>query len=141
MNGRYFLDTNVFVYAFSSLEDGRSVRANALITRALTSEEYIVSYQVIQEFISVVTKKPAPGWARDDLRRYLREVLSPMLKVHSSMALFESAVELQRSAKISWYDSLIVAAALQSECDVLYTEDLQHGQRFGQMVIENPFRD
>jgi predicted nucleic acid-binding protein len=47
---------------------------------------------------------------------------------------------LQSSSRLSWYDSLIVTGALQGGCQVLYSEDLQHGQRFGDLVVENPFR-
>ena len=140
MNGRSFLDTNVFVYAFLSRADPRSAQANALVARAVTDTKSVVSYQVIQEFINVVSKKPSPGWDRSDLRQYIHDVLSPMLKVHSSIALFERAMEMHFSSRISWYDSLIVAAAVEAECDVLYTEDLQDGQRIGGLLIQNPFR-
>ena len=62
-----------------------------------------------------------------------------MLAVESSLALFERALDVNRRYKSSWYDSLIVAAAIEAKCDVLYTEDLQHGQRFGGLTVVNPF--
>jgi predicted nucleic acid-binding protein len=62
-----------------------------------------------------------------------------MLAVESSLALFDEALAIHIRYKLSWYDSLIVAAALEAKCDVLYTEDLQHGQRFGDLVVMNPF--
>ena len=59
--------------------------------------------------------------------------------VHSSQALYAEALHLQAKSGMSWYDSLIVSAAIQAQCDFLYTEDLQHGQRFGSLQISNPF--
>jgi predicted nucleic acid-binding protein len=59
--------------------------------------------------------------------------------VHSSPGLFIRALDLARRDQLSWYDSLIVAAAIQGECEILYSEDLQHGRRFGDLVIQNPF--
>jgi predicted nucleic acid-binding protein len=46
---------------------------------------------------------------------------------------------LQAANQLSWYDSLIVAAAIQGGCKILYSEDMQHGRRFGELVVENPF--
>ncbi len=55
------------------------------------------------------------------------------------MSLYGEALRIRERYKLNWYDSLIVAAALEAKCDVLYTEDLQHGQRFGELVVINPF--
>ena len=71
---------------------------------------------------------------------YLSTVFRPLLAVHSSVALFGDAIRLQKRYRLSWYDSLIVAAAQQSNCDILYTEDMQDGQQFGDLLIQNPFR-
>jgi len=62
-----------------------------------------------------------------------------LLAVHSSQALYAEALQLQASSGFSWYDALIVSAAIQAKCDFLYTEDLQHGQRFGALQVRNPF--
>jgi predicted nucleic acid-binding protein len=59
--------------------------------------------------------------------------------VHSSQALYAEALHLQHRYRLSWYDSLILAGAIEAQCSVLYSEDLQHGQRFGDLQIENPF--
>src|ERR1700721_1117979 len=63
----------------------------------------------------------------------------PLVGVHSSQALYAEALHLQVKSGMSWHDSLIVSAAIQAQCDFLYTEDLQHGQRFGSLQISNPF--
>jgi predicted nucleic acid-binding protein len=62
-----------------------------------------------------------------------------MMAISSSPALVIEALRLQGANQLSWYDSLIVAAAIQGRCEILYSEDLQHGRRFGDLVVENPF--
>jgi predicted nucleic acid-binding protein len=62
-----------------------------------------------------------------------------MMTIPSSSGLFLEALRLQAAGQIAWYDSLIVAAALQGNCKVLYSEDMQQGRRFGDLVVQNPF--
>ena len=71
--------------------------------------------------------------------QYLSTTFRPLLAVHSSHGLYSRALQLAREHSLSWYDSLIVASAIEGRCGVLYGEDLQHGQRFGGLRIENPF--
>ncbi len=73
-----------------------------------------------------------------DAEHYLRTVFHPLLTIHSSQPLYEEALHLQAKHRLSWY-SLIVAAALQAECGVLFSEDLQHDMRLGNLKVENPF--
>jgi hypothetical protein len=68
-----------------------------------------------------------------DAGQYLGAVFRPLLGIHSSQALYAEALHLQAKSRLSWDDSLIVSAAIQANCDFLYTEDLQHGQRFGKL--------
>lgn len=63
----------------------------------------------------------------------------PLLRVFSSQALYTSALQLASRHKLAWYDSLIIASAIEGQCAVLYSEDLQHGRRFGDLAVENPF--
>jgi predicted nucleic acid-binding protein len=74
-----------------------------------------------------------------DAEQYLATVFRPLLGVHSSPALYVEALRLHAQSRLSWYDALIVSAALQAQCDLLYTEDLQHGQRFQSLQVVNPF--
>jgi len=85
---------------------------------------------------------PGEGVPQDspiDAQELLETVLRPLLFVHSSTILFSEAIRLQERYRLSWYDSLIVAAAQQAGCKLLYSEDLQHGQQFGPVTIHNPF--
>ncbi|MGB0049834.1 MAG: VapC toxin family PIN domain ribonuclease, partial [Terriglobales bacterium] len=74
-----------------------------------------------------------------ELEVYFFKVLLPLMTIPSSSGLFLEALRLQKANQIAWYDSLIVAAAIQGDCKLLYSEDLQHGRRFGNLAIQNPF--
>jgi len=140
MNDRFFLDTNIFVYSFDRSAPAKSRKAKQLIRSALTTQKGIVSYQVVQEFFNVALRKFSSPMAMADAEQYLGTVFRPLLGVHSSQALYGDALRIQTNSGFAWYDSLIVAAALQAKCDLLYTEDLQHNRRFGELRIANPFR-
>ena len=75
----------------------------------------------------------------DEAEQYLGAVFRPLLAVNSSQTLYGEAIRLTRRYRLSWYDSLIVTAALEAECGVLYSEDFQHGQKIGNLRVENPF--
>jgi predicted nucleic acid-binding protein len=141
MSARSFLDTNVFIYDVD-IEAPQTKKAIAedLIRESLASHQDVISYQVIQEFLAVSTQKFAASLSAADSRRYLETVLKPMLRVHSSIELFHEALDIRARYQLSWYDSLIVAAAAEASCSVLYTEDLQHGSKINGVRIENPFR-
>ena len=141
MNGRSFIDTNVFVYDVdATAPHSKKVIAEGLIRESLSKHRGVISYQVIQEFLAVATQKFASSLSVHDSGRYLEAVLKPMLRVHSSIELFQDALQIRSRWQISWYDSLIVAAASEAGCSVIYTEDLQHGAKINGIRIENPFR-
>ena len=104
-----------------------------------TTKDGVISYQVVQEFVNVAIRKFQTAVSRTDLEDFLRSVLFPMMAVPSSPWLFFDALRLQDSNQLSWYDALIVAAATQGRCKILYSEDLQHGRRFDELVVQNPF--
>ncbi len=139
MNVRSFLDTNIFVHSFDPVAGAKSRVAENLIQQALTSGKGIISYQVAQEFLNLATRRFTALMSAADAEKYLTRVLSPLLAIHSSKHLYVEALHLQARYRFSWYDSLIVAAALQAECKLLLTEDLQHGQKIGTLTIQNPF--
>jgi len=139
MSGRFFLDTNVFVYTFDPNVPDKARRADQLIRKALISQKGVVSYQVVQEFFNIALRRFAQPMRMTEAEQYLRIVFQPLLSVHSSTTLYADALRLQSASKLSWYDSLIVSSAVQANCDLLYTDDLQHEQRFGTLQVKNPF--
>ena len=139
MSGRYFLDTNIFLYSLDRKSPAKARKAQALIRDALTTRNGVVSYQVVQEFLNAALRRFDDVMRPDEAQQYLSSVLRPLLAVHSSPALFAEALQITQRLKFSWYDSLIVAAALEAECEVLYSEDLQHGQKISGLTVRNPF--
>lgn len=139
MSGRFFLDTNVFVYSFDAVDTPKARRAGKLIRDAVSTGKGVVSYQVVQEFLNVALRKFARPMAPAEAEQYLATVFRPLLAVESSPALFMEALRVASRYRLSWYDSLIVAAAIQANCSTLLSEDLQHGLRIGDLRVENPF--
>ena len=139
MSDRFFLDTNIFVYSFDQSAPQKSQKSAQLIREALTAQKGVISYQVVQEFFNVALRRFSQPMQAADAEQYLSTVFRPLLAVHSSQALYAEALHLRAQSGLSWYDALIVAAAIQARCDLLFTEDLQHGQRLGGLRIVNPF--
>ena len=135
MNAKVFLDTNVVAYAFdrSALEKQR--RAKEL----MGGSNWVVSWQVIQEFANLALHRFAVPMKPEDLADYLDLVLWPRYEVLPSLLLYRTATTLHAQMQTRFYDSLIVAAALASGAARLLTEDLQHGRAIGSLKIENPF--
>jgi predicted nucleic acid-binding protein len=136
---RAFLDTNIFVYAADEADMKKARRAQKLIADAAGSFDGVTSYQVVQEFVNVVLRRFSKPLAMAEVERYLSTVFQPLFIVHSSLVLYSSALRIQSRYRLSWYDALIVTAALEAGCTTLYSEDLQHGQRFGSVTVKNPF--
>ena len=140
MNGRFFLDTNIFVYAFDQTARQKSLRATELIRTAVGARKGIVSYQVVQEFFNIALRRFSHPMTVADAEQYLATVFRPLLAVFSSVTLYSEALRLTAQHGLPWYDSLIIASALEGKCQLLYSEDFQHGQRFGDLRVENPFK-
>lgn len=139
MSDRFFLDTNLFVYCFDRTAPDKLRRSVRLVRDAVGSRKGVVSYQVVQEFLNVALRRFDPPMTTAEAEQYLGMVFRPLLRVHSSPALFAEALQLHQRHRFGWHDSLIVAAALEAECGILYSEDLQHGREIGGLRIENPF--
>jgi predicted nucleic acid-binding protein len=138
MSAEFFLDTNILVYTFDKGERAKASRAQDLVRRALSTQKGVISFQVIQEFFAVAFKFRQP-MSQMECERYLEAVLRPLMAVLPSASLYAEALRTRHYHHLSWYDSLIVAAAMDAECSVLYSEGMQHGQRFGKLQIKNPF--
>jgi predicted nucleic acid-binding protein len=93
--------------------------SEALITRGVDSRLGVISYQVVQEFINVSLRQFKATMTVTELELYFFKVLLPMMTVPSSSGLFLEALRLQKANRIAWYDSLIVAAAVQGDCETL----------------------
>ena len=138
MSVENFLDTNVFVYLFDETDDYKRGRAERVVQEAVEKETGCISYQVVQETINVITRKLDA--TPEEARQLLDHILFPLWRVNPTRAFYHRGQDLQIRYRFSFYDSLIVAAALEAGCKTLYTEDLQHGQVIEGLTVANPFR-
>ena len=137
---REFVDANVLVYAFDASAGPKQLAARALLERLWESNTGCVSVQVLQEFFVTVTRKVARPLPVDDATARIRELAA--WKVFAPTADdVVAAIGLHTQAKIGFWDAMVVLAAAESGCDVLWTEDLSDGQRLRGVRIQNPFPD
>jgi predicted nucleic acid-binding protein len=127
-----FLDTNILVYASLS-DDPRRLRAEQILLAGGT-----ISAQVLNEFTNVARAKL--GWSWAEIEATLDLVRSRLSRVRALTAdTHAAALVLARDHGFAFYDALIVAAAIEAGCDILYSEDMQHGRVIGGLTIRNPF--
>jgi predicted nucleic acid-binding protein len=139
MSGDYFLDTNIFIYQLEKLDVDKFEVARSLIAEGLVAQSAIISFQVVQECINISLKKAEIKLSHQDITTYMEDVLMPLCQVLPSKSLYAKAIALQARYKYGFNDSLIIAAALEADCKVLYSEDLQDGQVIDGLTFKNPF--
>ena len=139
MSDKFFIDTNIFVYCFDDRQPDKKVRAQALISDALHTGNGIISWQVIQEFLNVSTRKFLVPLKPVDAKVYLQKVLHPLCHVFPDLDLYGAALDILAKTGYSFYDSLIIAAALRGRCAMLYSEDLHSGHNVDRLKVVNPF--
>lgn len=133
---RSLLDTNVLIYADAADEPGKQHRAIELITTLRGAGTAVLCTQVLQEYVNVALRKLRlpPELIRQRISFYRRFEM-----VAASADLIEGALDLHVLRGLSFYDALIVQAAIVSGCERVLSEDMQHGAVFGGVRIENPF--
>jgi predicted nucleic acid-binding protein len=134
--GKAFFDTNLLLYVYSSADPGKQATALALYREYAQQGRMLLSTQVVQEFfVAALRKLSLP-------QQHVREIVltlldSPLVSVGPSH--IRTAMDNADHYKISFWDALILAAAESGRADVLYTEDLNHGQQYGSVLARNPF--
>jgi predicted nucleic acid-binding protein len=139
MSAADFLDTNILVHAVDLDSPDKRAVAQRLVTRALAEQTGIISFQVVQETLQALTRKSRVVDTFEDTQDFLVNVQTPLWKVHPGTAIHTRALRIRCERGFSFCDSLILATALESGCQRLLTEDLQHGQQVDGLRIENPF--
>ncbi len=135
MKDRVFFDTNILVYSHTDLDTLKQTIAQELIH---SSNSYI-STQVLQELGNTLRKKFNQDWV--NISKVLEEVSSNNQVFINTETTIQKSLEIANRYGYSFYDSLILAAALSCDASVLFTEDLQDGQIIeSQLKIENPFK-
>jgi len=129
---RIFLDSNVMIYAYFK-QDEKKQR----ISKQLISQNAIISTQVLQELTNTLHRKMGVDY--NIVRTILQECLKNCdLNTNTSDTVF-LALNVAERYGFSFYDSLIVSAAIESKCTILYSEDMQHNQHIENLIIKNPF--
>jgi predicted nucleic acid-binding protein len=133
---RRFFDTNVLVYSRDPDDAAKRALARALIESAIEEESFVVSTQVLVEFYATSVRRRllGPAQALELVRFWGGHDTVP-----HTPDLVTRGLELHQAHSLSVWDGLIVQAALDAGCDVLLSEDLQHGRRFGSLEVANPF--
>jgi predicted nucleic acid-binding protein len=133
-NDKFFVDSNVFIYLFD-----QNLNKKEIALRLLKAKP-VISTQVVSENINVLFKK-FPSLTAENIRQHKDILISTAKRVEPiTSQTLEKAFDLKIQYRLQWYDCLIIAAALLSDCEILYSEDLQHKQEFeGCLTVINPF--
>ena len=140
MKDKYFIDTNIIFYCFSKKDEAKRKISNQLVSEALLGKKGLISNQVVQEFINIHYKKNS-GMTAEELNGYLQSVLFPLMRVFPTAELYKKGIEIKERTGFSFYDALIVGSAIEAQCGILYSEDLQEGRVIERLRIVNPFRE
>lgn len=136
MNDKYFVDTNILVYAHDHAA-GDNHRARALIEKLWNSGGGVLSTQVLQELCVNVRRKSGHPLSVEETRRLIQDYSSWTIMINTAESVIE-ALDIESRYNISFWDALIVQAAGSSGATVVYSEDLAHGQSYGSVRVVNP---
>ena len=135
---RRFVDTNVLVYAYDKHSETKQADALRLLRAGMLNDALAVSAQVLGEFFAVVTRRIPTPLTADEAAAAI-DALKPVPVVEIDRQLVERAIETHKRYGIVYWDALIVAAAERAGCVEVLSEDLNAGQRYGGVVVRNPF--
>jgi len=138
MSGKAFVDTNVFVYAHDPRGGAKSMQARTLIGQLWLEKRGVLSTQVLQEFCVNVRRKFLHPMSSEEFGELLRDYMKWQTVVNTAESI-ERALEVERRYQLSFWDAMIVQAAASAGCEVLYSEDLSHGQEYHGVLVVNPF--
>ncbi len=135
-----FFDTNILVYMFESEQTEKQRRASELYERHLGDDSVVLSAQVLNEFFAAVTRRAAAKMSISSAGRAV-ESLARGTVYPLDVDLTFKAIERVKRSRLNFWDAMIVESSLRAKAEVLYTEDLNHGQIIDGLRIENPFRE
>jgi len=137
-NPKYFLDTNIVVYAYDWHEPQKMDIARQILRQGMSEENAVLSPQVLGEFFVVVTKKIKAPFSPEAALEVI-ETLGLLSAVEMDHQLVVKATNIHIRYNISYWDGLIVAAAERAGCSTLLTEDLKQGEIYNGVKVDNPF--
>jgi predicted nucleic acid-binding protein len=141
MNGEgayQFVDTNVLVYAYDRSAGKKHEQARALLAELWASGNGRLSIQVLQEFYVVISRKIGKPLSPENAAQIVAD-LGTWEHHAPGLQDLQDAIRLQTRYQLSFWDAMIVASAQHLRCPLLWSEDLNDGQRFGDVLVKNPF--
>jgi predicted nucleic acid-binding protein len=138
MSGKAFVDTNILIYAHDRLAGRKYTRAEELLNQLWQENRAVLSTQVLQEFCVNARRKAAKPIDLGELRETIRDFLTWEIEVNAAESVLR-ALEIELRYRISFWDAMIVQAAESAGCEVLYSEDLSHGQEYSGVLVIDPF--
>lgn len=139
MSDRYFVDTNILMYAHDKGAGAKHQRARALVEELWRDRTGVVSTQVLQELAVNLRRKAGRPLDSRATREIVTDYLTWQVVVNTGESVLE-ALDIEARYGISFWDALVVQAAHTSGSEILYSEDLSHGQTYGAVRVVNPFR-
>lgn len=139
MSDRCFVDTNILIYAHDRDAGTKHLKAARIVEDLWDRQAGVLSMQVLQEFYVNVTRKIPKPLSRAQARDVIEAYAVWPLALNGPASLMKAS-DIEERHGISFWDSLIVAAALELQADRLLSEDFQHGRRIEGMIVENPLR-
>ncbi len=137
MADKYFVDTNILIYAHDRSAGVKHERARQVVERLWMSGQGVLSTQVLQELCVNLRRKVARPLAADEIRRLIYDYMSWEIVVNAPEAVIQ-ALEIEARYKTSFWDALILQATEQSGAAILYSEDLAAKQSYGTVRVVNP---
>lgn len=132
-----FLDTNILLYSIGTRQEdaGKAEVAQHLLER----RDAVLSVQVLQEFYVQATRASRPDPLPHEMATAFIHTWHRFRIIDNTLEMLDSALKLRMQLNYSLWDCLIIIAAQTAECSTLYTEDMSHGRRVGDLVLCNPF--
>lgn len=134
-----FIDSNVLIYLFDKSNPEKRQIADKICMDAVANRSGVISFQVVQEVLCVISSKLNPPAPPAETHDFLSKTLMPLWRIMPSLELYQRTVDLQTRYRYGFYDSLILSAALEAGCETLFSEDMQPGQQIEKLTIVNPF--
>jgi predicted nucleic acid-binding protein len=137
MSDRYFVDTNILMYAHDTAAGDKHRRARALVEELWNTRAGVVSTQVLQELAVNLRRKAKKPLDAKATRDVVSDYLAWHVVVNSGDSILE-ALDLETQYRLSFWDALVIHAAHAAGAEILYSEDLSDGQRYGTVRVKNP---
>lgn len=135
---KIFIDTNIFVYTLDQKNPQKQEQARTILRKIIAKHQPVISTQVVKEFYVIATKKmnANPIIVKNIIHNYKN-----MEIIANDLLLIEEAIDISVISQVSFWDSLIIAAASKAKCEYIFSEDLNAGQNYRGILLQNPFEE